>query len=108
MDEELKNHLDGMETRIVTRIEAMETRMGTVETRMGTMETRMEAMTTRIEARISEECHNLETKLLTEFWKCGRQSDMRTREALATANSVSERLTAIEDRVSELERKRAS
>lgn len=83
MDAELKQHLEGMEARL--RADASE----------------MEA---RLRAHTSQECEKVETKLLTEFFKWGRTSDMRTRQALADAASIGERMLILEDRVTSLER----
>ncbi|HZL57993.1 MAG TPA: hypothetical protein VFC21_12965 [Bryobacteraceae bacterium] len=60
----------------------------------------------RTELRI--EIERVETNLLTEFWKWGRTSDIRTRQALGDTAALSERLLNAEDRISVLERKRAS
>lgn len=50
---------------------------------------------------------NLETKIIGEFWKWGRTSDTRTRQALENLSAFNERMMALEDRVSTPERRRA-
>jgi hypothetical protein len=86
MEAELKTFLEGMETRITNRI------IGHVDTRMAVAEERiidrvMERVGGRLDvseermkdfARASD--HDLETKIVGEFWKWGRTSDLRTSE----------------------------
>jgi hypothetical protein len=52
MDEELKAHLVGIESRLLLEIHASETRM---------------------EEKLAERINDSETKLLSEFWKWGSQ-----------------------------------
>lgn len=72
MDEELKQHLDGMKAEL--------------------------------KAHVSESCYNMETKILTEFAKWGRTSDIRTRQAITDIGLFGERLLNVEDRLTALER----
>jgi hypothetical protein len=53
---------------------------------------------------VSIECEKVETKLLTEFHKWGRTADMRTRQAITDTGLLGERMLAVEDRISALER----
>jgi succinylarginine dihydrolase len=55
-----------------------------------------------------EHTENVETRLLTEFWKWARTADARYMQATGAVTFVEQRLTLIEDRVSELERRKAS
>jgi len=50
--------------------------------------------------------HDLETKIITEFHKWGRTSDMRTKQAITDTGILGERMLAVEDRISALERDR--
>jgi hypothetical protein len=84
MDFELRQYLEGMETRLRADIEQAET---------------------RLRAHTSQECEKLETKLLTEFLK-GRTSDVRTRQSMENAHAPNERMLNVEDRISHLERNR--
>jgi hypothetical protein len=84
----LKRDLQGVEARIMERVEG-----------------RIDAVEDRMKDFIRHADQDLETKIIAEFWKWGRTSDMRTKQALDTASAVSERLLAVEDRVTALERK---
>jgi hypothetical protein len=82
VDQELKEYLD-------SRFSAMEDKMDT-----GFREVRAE-----IEAT--------ETRLLSEFWKWGRASDLRMRRVEHSDATTNERLAAVEERIFTLERKAA-
>jgi hypothetical protein len=82
MDQELKAHLDAMEARLNAQTEALETRLRTH----------------------SEE---VETNLLSEFWKWARTADARYRQNQGVVIGLDQRVQAVEDRVAELERRRA-
>jgi hypothetical protein len=99
MDADLKQYLEGMETRLTERVDATETRI------MQRVDGRIDAVEDRLKDFIRQADLDLETKIVGEFWKWGRTSDMRTKQALDTASAVSDRLLSIEDRVSALERK---
>ena len=83
MDEELKTYLEEMKRELRGHTEAMEA---------------------RLKLHVSEQCYGVETKLLTEFHKWGRTSDMRTRQAITDVGLLGERMLAVEDRNSALER----
>jgi len=89
MDEDLKQHLDAMEARLMERLAG-----------------RIDAVEDRIKDHISRSDHDLETKIITEFHKWGRTSDMRTRQAITDVGLLGERMLAVEDRISALERDR--
>jgi len=73
---------------------------------LGAMEARLAAMESRLMGHVSEQCEKVETKLLTEFFKWGRTSDMRTCQAITDTGLLGERMLAVEDRVTALERER--
>ena len=95
MDAELKKHLEDMEGRLEGKLDAAEQRL----------EGKLDAAEQRLKDFIRDADHDLETTILTEFHKWGRTSDMRTREALTHAAALAERMLAVEDRVSALERR---
>ena len=97
MDEELKTYLDAKFAEIGTKLAEVDARFAEVDVKLA-----------ELRAHVSEECEKVETKLLGEFWKWGRTSDMRTRQALAESAALGERLLAVEDRITALERKSAS
>jgi len=100
MDEDLKKYLDAQFAEVRSEIEKTE---GRVMDRVGG---RIDAVEDRLKDFIAKADHDMETKLLTEFQKWGRTSDMRTRQALTNAELLGERMLAVEDRISALERQR--
>jgi len=80
MDEELKQHLNAMETRLRDQIDAQE-------------------------ARLRGHTEEVETRLLGEFWKWARTADARYRQSIGQVNGLAERVDIVEDRISALERK---
>ena len=93
MDEELKQYLEGMEDRIVERT-------------MERVDGRIDAVEERMKDFARQTSHDLETKIVGEFYKWGRTSDMRTRQAIADTGLLGERMLNVEDRISALERER--
>ena len=67
---------------------------------------RIDASEERIREHIARADHDLETKIITAFHKWGSTSDMRTRQALADAAIINERMIILEDRITALERRR--
>lgn len=66
---------------------------------------RIDASEVALKEHISTAVRNMETKVISEFWKWSRSSDMRTRQALSEASVLGERMLAVEDRITALERK---
>ena len=54
-----------------------------------------------------EHTETVETRLLNEFWKWAKTSDSRYRQGTSAVGFLDERVQAVEDRVSELERRKA-
>lgn len=102
MEAELKQHLDDMRRELVGRLEAGEARL------MERLAGRIDAAEERIKDFVREADRDLETKVVGEFWKWGRTSDMRTRQAITDTALLGERMLAVEDRLSALERSKAS
>jgi hypothetical protein len=113
------SRLDTMDTRMDSmgsRMDSMDTRMGAMEHRLKEhMDGRIDASEARMKDYIRQADFELETKLIGEFWKWGRSSDVRVREVqvdgaavTAKAQLISERLMNVEDRVSALERQRGA
>jgi hypothetical protein len=97
MDQELKAHLDAMETRLNAQTSALETRL-----RMHT-----ESYTAALEERLRAHTEEVETNLLSEFRKWARTADARYRQSQGVVVGLDERVLAVEGRVAELERRRA-
>ena len=77
MDEELKTYLDAKFAEVGTKLAGVDGRFAEVDVKLA-----------ELRAHVSEECEKVETKLLGEFWKWGRTSDMRTRQALAESAAL--------------------
>ena len=61
---------------------------------------RIDAVEERLKDFIRAADHDLETKIIGEFHKWGRTSDMRTRQAITDVGLLGERVLAVEDRIS--------
>ena len=72
------------------------------------LEGRLRAHTDELEGRLRGHTEEVETRLLTEFWKWARTADARYRQNQAVVMGVEDRMLNIEERVAELERRRAS
>jgi hypothetical protein len=92
--------LDGKFASIDDRFVELEGRI------MARVDGRMDAAEERMKDFVRQSNHDLETKIITEFHKWGRTSDVRTRQAITDTGLLSERLLAVEDRISALERER--
>jgi hypothetical protein len=67
---------------------------------------RIDAVEERLKEFVARSDHDLETKVITEFHKWGRTSDMRTRQAITDTGILGERMLAVEDRISALGREK--
>ena len=116
MDAELKHYLDANYATIRAELGAINVRFDAVDARFKELEARiMERVDGRIDAveermkdYVKEAAHDLETKMIKEFHKWGRTSDMRTRQTIIDTGLLGERMLAVEDRVSALERERST
>jgi len=107
MDEDLKQYLDGLKQYLDGKFAAIDDKFVEFEGRiMARVEGRMDAVEERMKDFTRQTCHDLETKLIAEFYKWGRTSDVRTRQAITDTGLLGERLLNVEDRVSALERER--
>ena len=90
MDQELKQYLDSNFARIDERFESVDKRF--------------EELEARLEARIEK----TETNLLTAFHGWARPMELRVGNMTTIVMGFEERITLAEQRISQLERKRAS
>ena len=90
MDEELRQLLVGISTRLAA------------------MEERLPAMEERLIQYTDKRSEKVETNLLTAFHGWARSMEIRVRGSSTIVSGFDERLTFLEDRVSDLERKKAS
>jgi len=84
MDNELRDHLTGMETRLLAEMHASEQRT-------------VHLLTTKIEST--------ETRLLSEFHKWAQTYEVRARGVTARTAEFEERLGIMEERLSDVERR---
>ena len=137
MDAELKTYLEGMEGRLGGRTDALAERLGgridtldgriealgkRLDGRIDTLDGRIDVLGGRIDAlglhvtgqlealelRMREHTETVETRLLSEFWKWARTSDARYRQNQGLVGALDGRVQAVEDRVADLERRKAS
>jgi hypothetical protein len=109
MGEDLKQYLDEMKRELREDLDAMKRELradlADLERRiMHRVDGRIDASEERLKEYVSAACEKVETKVIGEFWKWARTSDLRTNQAINTSQSVSDRLLAVEDRVTALER----
>jgi hypothetical protein len=65
------------------------------------LKTFLEAM----ESRLMKQSDQVETRLLSEFWKWARSADIKLRQHPGSISAMDERLIAVEERLSKLERR---
>ncbi len=100
MDEEIKSYL----VAITGQLSELKSDVGSLKSDVAALQVQ-EAETRR---EIREHTEAVETRLLTEFWKWARTADARYRQAHSATGAIDDRVQLLEDRVAELERKRAS
>jgi hypothetical protein len=93
MDLELKAHLEGMESRLMSHI----------DTRIEALEARRRVDDEAAEIRMKEHVENVETRLLTEFWQWAKVSDIKSRNHGDNIHAIDARLAVMEERLTALE-----
>jgi uncharacterized protein involved in exopolysaccharide biosynthesis len=106
MDEELKTYLEGKFAQVDARFEQVDARFEQVDARFAQVDKRFGEVDAHF-AQIREELHDTETRLLSEFWKWGRTTEIRVRRLEGLDQTTAERLAAMEERIFTLERKAA-
>jgi predicted nucleic acid-binding Zn-ribbon protein len=108
----IKVELGAIKARLVAvdeRLDSIDTKFKELEARiMERMDGRVDAVEERMKDYVKETVRDMETNVITEFHKWGRTSDMRTRQAITDTGFLGDRLLAVEDRVSALERGRST
>jgi uncharacterized protein YaaN involved in tellurite resistance len=92
MDQETKDFLLALESRLEEKFNA----------RFSALEVQLQELETGVRAHAEE----VETRLLTEFWKWARTSEMKERRNSGNLASLDERLSSLEERVRDLEMRR--
>jgi hypothetical protein len=86
MDDDLKVHLDRIDG-VVERVES-----------------RMDLFEERVKGHITRSLDDLATRVIAEFHKWDCTSEMRPQRAMTDTRSLRERMLAVEERISALER----
>jgi hypothetical protein len=98
MDNELKQFLTAMEERLTEVAKATEQRL----------EGKIDASADRLRTEFGEKIRESETKLLGAFHGWARSMEIRVRSTNSNVATLDERLALAEERISELERHKAS
>jgi hypothetical protein len=115
IDQELKTYLDGkfeaMEQRSADNLRTLDKRFVAIDQKFAAIDEKFMAMDekfTAMEQRSLDNLRDMETKLLTAFHGWGRPMEVRVNGMTSVVMGFDERLALVEQRVSELERKRLS
>ena len=107
MDEEIKSYL----VAITGQLSELKSDVGSLKSDVGSLKSdvaALQAQEAETRREIREHTEAVETRLLTEFWKWARTADARYRQAHSATGAIDDRVQLLEDRVADLERKRAS
>ena len=126
MDEELKVYLDGMRSDMLeikreliahTDASLSELREHTdaslselrehMDASLSELREHVDASLGQAKRELREHTEFVETRLLGEFFKWARTSDLRYRQGHAVVGALDDRVQAAEDRIAELERRKA-
>ena len=113
MKQDLLQHVAASEARLSERLDGHSDRFDGLSARLGRLEARQDTLEANIaeriaasEMRMREHAEMVETRLLGEFWKWARTSEMRFKSLHAVTLGMEERVLFIEERLAELERRR--
>ena len=118
MEQRFAEKLEGVENRFGQKLEGVEQGFGRkldgLEQRFGRKlddleqrsEQKFDEKLNALDASLREHTENVETRLLSEFWKWARTSDIKTRQYGADISSLIERITVVEERLRDLEFRR--
>jgi len=102
VDQELKNYLEALEMRLGDRIEKSQSAL---EMRLAE---RVEKSESALEMRLAERIEKSENNLLRAFHGWSRSMEIRVRGVSGITVGFEERLSLIEERISDVERRHAS
>jgi hypothetical protein len=94
MDEELKRHLADMEARMVIILKGQADEL--------------KGQADELKSHVDDRCEKVETNLLAAFHGWARSMEIRVRGVSGVTMGFDERLALAEERISDLERKKAS
>lgn len=106
MDQELKQHLEAMESRLESRLG---NRIGTLDSRIGALDANVAALDARflaMDAKFAtkQDLERVETNLLTEFHKWASPAEARAKTHTAAIRAIDLEMEALTDRVQKLEK----
>lgn len=104
MDEELKQYLDSNFARVDERFARIDERFAQIDEKFERIDEKFAEVERRLETRIEK----VETSLLGAFYGWARPMEIRVNGMTSTVMGFDERLALAEQRISELERRRAS
>ena len=108
--EGLRVHIDDVEARLRVHIDDVELRLRAdtegLRVHVSDLETHLLAHIEEAEIQSRAHAEEVETRLLAEFWKWARDSDMRERRNTTDIVNINEPIASLEDRVRDLERRR--
>jgi hypothetical protein len=99
MDQELKQHLEAMESRLESRLD---NRIGTLDSKIGALDTRLQAMDVKFATK--QDLERVETNLLTEFHKWASPVEARAKTHAAAIRAIDLEMEALTERVQKLEK----
>ena len=122
MDEELKVYLDGMKSDMLSMKSDMldmkreliahtdtsvSEMIAHTNASLNELREHMDASLDQAKRELRDHTEAVETRLLGEFFKWARTSDLRYRQGHAVVGALDDRVQAAEDRIAELERRKA-
>lgn len=99
MDQELKQHLEAMESRLESRLD---NRIGALVSRFEALDSQFAAMDAKFATK--QDLERVETNLLTEFHKWASPADARARTHTAAIRAIDLEMEALTERVQKLEK----
>jgi hypothetical protein len=109
MDQDLKNYLDAKFGEVNAKFGEVDMKFAELEDRLvARIETRIGKSEAAMEVRIAELVEKSENNLLRAFHGWARAMEIRVRGVSSVAVGFEERLSMVEERISEVERRKAS
>lgn len=111
MDQELKQYLDSNFARVDERFGQIDERLARVDEKFAQIDERFAQIDEKfagVERRLEARIEKVETSLLGAFYGWARPMEIRVNGMTSTVMGFDERLALAEQRISELERRRAS
>jgi hypothetical protein len=96
MRRELRQNAESVETHVLGHVDH-------VVARVDAFEIRVREQFEALEMRMREHTETVETRWLREFWKWAKTADARYRQHQGVVNGLSERVSIVEERLTDLE-----